>query len=75
MRTHKEQNGAHQGPYVTKDLSRSVSPYLPDPTRIRDWTKEGPKIYWKSSTGYVFLPGILQILWDRSRYLSNDDHV
>jgi len=45
MRTHKEQNGAHQGPYVTKDLSRSVSPYLPDPTRLRDWTKEGPKIY------------------------------
>eukprot|EP00116_Pleurobrachia_bachei_P004367 sb/3464629/ len=59
MRTHKEQSlsaahhhhhhlhHVHQGlPYVPKDLSsRSVSPYLPDQARLRDWTKSEPKIY------------------------------
>nr|AHA51382.1 zf-H2C2_2 domain-containing protein [Hormiphora californensis] len=59
MRTHKEQSlsSSHHHhhhhhhhtqtlPYVPKELaSRSVSPYLPDQARIRDWTKEVPKIY------------------------------
>ena len=54
MRTHKEQNGGVNpgGAYVAaaKDLSRSTSPYLPDHTRLRDWTKEAPKIYWEIHT-------------------------
>ena len=59
MRTHKEQNGAPNHtthPYIAKDMtgSRSVSPYLPDPSRLRDWTKPEPeeaKLYARQLAG------------------------